>query len=117
MKKTHLLIIGTLLCFSCEKEYLIPKNELPGWLKDEISQDEKIIKSNPKLMQSYGAWIRYEFKSEFYYEYDNPLSSESRNPYSQDGVWINTTISPFTDYWDDKCCERFVWKAPNYHEL
>ena len=122
MKKTLLLFTVTFLFFSCEKDYLtpeipylIPRNEVPEWLKEKISKDEATIKSDPKLMPNYGAWIRYEFQGEKYYEYDNPLSSLSRNPYSQDGVRVNTTIAPFTDYWNDKCCEKFVWKAPNYH--
>jgi hypothetical protein len=117
MNKTGLFILGVILCFACEKEYLIPKNEIPGWLKDKISHDEKIIKSDPKMMENYGAWIRYEFEDETYFEYDNPLSSTSRNPYSQEGTRINTTLLPFTEYWNNKCCEKFVWKAPKYHEL
>ena len=117
MKNTLLFFTVTFLCFSCEKDYLIPSNEVPEWLKEKISQDEAIIKSDPKLMPNYGAWLRYEFQGEKYYEYDNPLSSLSRNPYSQDGVRVNTTIAPFTDYWNDKCCEKFVWKAPNYHGI
>ena len=114
MKKTFLLFAIILFCSSCEKDYLIPDSEVPDWLKDKISQDEATIKSDPKLMPNYGAWIRYEFQGEKYYEYDNPLSSMSRNPYSGTGDRINTTIAPFTDYWNNKCCEAYVWKAPNY---
>jgi len=68
-------------------------------------------------MQNYGAWIRYEFKGNTYYEYDNHLSSESRNPYSHEGSRINITVLPYTDYANNKCCKQFVWKAPKYHEL
>ena len=117
MKKALFLFTVTFLCFSCEKDFLIPRNKVPDWLKEKISQDEATIKSDPKLMPNYGAWLRYEFQGEKYYEYDNPLSSLSRNPYSHDGVRINTTIAPFTDYWNDKCCEKFIWKAPSYNEL
>jgi hypothetical protein len=117
MKKSLVILIISIFCISCEKTFLIPDDEVPGWLKERILEDEKIIKSDPKLMQNYGAWIRYEFKGDMYYEYDNPLSSESRSPYSQDGVRMETTITPFTEYEKDKCCERFIWKAPKYHDL
>jgi len=116
MKKIFFLFAIVLSCLSCEKDYLIPNSEVPKWLKDKISQDEATIKSDPKLMPNYGAWIRYEFQGDKYYEYDNPLSSLSRNPYSESGERINTTVAPYTNYWNDKCCERFVWKAPNYHQ-
>ena len=115
MKKTIIFFAVILLCLSCKKDYLIPGNEVPLWLKEKISDDEATIKRDPKLMPNYGAWIRYEYQGNKYYEYDNPLSSLSRNPYSQDGVRINTMNAPYTNYWTDKCCERFVWKAPNYH--
>ena len=68
-------------------------------------------------MQNYGAWLSYEFNGEIYYEYDNPLSSLSRNPYSHDGVSVNMTVAPFTNYEQDKCCEKFVWIATNYKPL
>ena len=117
MKKSLVILIISIICISCEKTFLIPEDEIPDWLKKSILKDEEIIKSDPKLMQNYGAWIRYEFKGVMYYEYDNPLSSESRNPYSQDGVRIDTTVAPFTEYGKDKCCERFIWKAHKYHDL
>ena len=31
-----------------------------------------------------------------------------------DLIKINTQESPFTEYWDKKCCERYIWKAPGY---
>ena len=117
MKKTFFLLAIILTCLSCKKDYLIPNNEVPSWLKDKISQDEATIKSDPKLMPNYGAWLKYEFQGDTYFEYDNPLSSLSRSPYSEAGERINTTIAPYTNYWNDKCCESFVWKAPNYHQF
>ena len=116
MKKSLFYFAIFLLCFSCKKDYSIPNSEVPTWLKEKISQDEATIKSDPKLMPNYGAWIRYEFQGKDFYEYDNPLSSLSRNPYSSTGERINTFVEPYTSYWNDKCCETFVWKAPNYHQ-
>src|SRR5664279_1924641 len=103
MKKALILFAIILSCLSCSKDYLIPSTDIPHWLKDKISHDEATIKSDPKLMPNYGAWIRYEYLVEEYYEYDNPLSSQSRNPYSEAGERINTYIAPYTIYWNDKC--------------
>ena len=117
MKKALYFIIIALLFFSCGKDNSIFESDIPEWLKVKIAQDEATIKTDPKLMQNYGAWYSYEFKGETHYEYDNLLSSESRNPYSKDGFRINTAEKPFTDYWNQKCCEKLVWKAPNYQKL
>ena len=95
---------------------MIPDNEVPKWLKEKIAEDEATIKEDPKLMANYGAWIRYKFNDERYYEYDNPLSSLRRNPYAESGERINTQESPFTEYENRKCCENYVWKAPGYKE-
>ena len=117
MKKTLLLFTIALTFFSCGKDNSAAKNDFPEWLNVKIAQDEATIKTEPKLMQNYGAWYSYEFNGETYYEYDNPLSSESRNPYSKEGVRVDITESPFTNYENQKCCEKLVWKAPNYHKL
>ena len=96
----------------------MPKDEIPGWLKDKIAQDEKIIESDPKLMQSYGAWIRYAFEDDYYYEYDNPLSSVIRNLYSEDGDSVDTTVASLTDYGNEKSVVRDLFgKPPNIGEL
>ena len=117
MKITFLLCIVTILCFSCGKEYLIPENEVPEWLKERISADEEIIKSEPKLMQNYGAWFRYKFKGDYYYEYDNPLTSLYIDAYSHAGERINLTVVPLDAYREKKCCEKLVWEAPNYRKF
>lgn len=113
------IIIILLLSVSCEKEkeFLISSSEIPDWLQEQIKEDEKIIASDTARMPNYGAWIRYEFENEYYFEYDNPLSSLSRNPYSWKGVRVDVTQSPYTNYWKDKCCEKYVWKAPKYEIL
>lgn len=116
MKKTLLIFAIALLFFSCEKDSA-SKTDIPEWLQVKIEQDEATIKADPSLMPNFGAWFSYEFEGEIYYEYDNPLSSLSRNPYSKEGVRINTLEAPFTDYWEQKCCEILVWKAPGYLEL
>jgi len=58
MRKIALMFVFSLVFFSCEKDYLIPDNEVPDWLKTRISLDEQTIRDNPKYMASWGAWVR-----------------------------------------------------------
>jgi hypothetical protein len=118
MKKLALMFFFSLMFFSCEKDYLIPDREVPDWLKAKISQDEQIIKDSPQLMNSYGAWLRYTWQNEYYFEYRNVLSSSLPRPISVKGdplQFYATDIN--TDYYKEKCCKQYVWKAPEYEDL
>lgn len=108
----------SLMFFSCEKDYLIPDREVPDWLKAKISQDEQIIKDSPQLMNSYGAWLRYTWQNEYYFEYHNPLSSSSPRAIStnRDTLYLDVFDST-SDYYKEKCCRQYVWKAPKYEDL
>jgi len=117
MKKTALMVFFSFLLFSCEKDYLIPVKEVPEWLKAKINQDEQIIKDSPKLMNAYGAWLRYTWQNEYYFEYHNVLSSSSPRAISAKGDTLHIWADDInTDYCKEKCCKRYVWKAPNYKE-
>ena len=105
-----------LMLISCNTDDCLCEMETPAWLQNRIEEDQLIIESDPDLMQNFGAWFRYEFNDEVFYEYDNPLSSLSRNPYSQEGVRIDLTEPEFANYWDERCCEKLIWKAPGYQE-
>ena len=102
---------------SCEKDNLIPENEVPDWLKTKISQDEQTIIDSPKSMTAYGCWLRYSWLNEYYFEYHNVLSSSSPRAISLKGdtlqIWANDIN---TDYCKEKCCQQYVWKAPKYKE-
>lgn len=111
------LLIITFLLAACEKNYPITDNEVPIWLQEKIAEDEATIEKDPQRMVSYGAWIRYEYKGGRFYEYDNPLSSLSQNPYSETGERINTQEARFNEYWDKKCCEKYIWEAPEYKKI
>jgi hypothetical protein len=117
MRKIALMIVFSLIFFSCEKNSLVPENEIPDWLKTRISQDELKIQENPKYMTSWGAWIRYKWQNEYYFEYHNVVSSSSPRAISTKGdtlkIWANDIN---TDYYKEKCCKAFVWKAPKYRE-
>lgn len=62
MKKTTLIFLFSLLFFSCEKDFLIPDKDVPGWLKAEIRKDEQIMHDYPSSCLYYGAWLRYTWR-------------------------------------------------------
>lgn len=113
MKKLLLFLFISLFFISCEKEdYLIPAKEIPDWVKTDIKKHEQKIVDSPKLMYAYGAWIRYKWNDNYYFEYHNSLSSTSPKATSFNGknrleVWDRNT-----DYYQEKCCKVYVWKGP-----
>ncbi len=117
MKKSALLLFISIMFVSCEKDYLISNRQVPVWLKADIKHQEQVIKESPQLMNAYGAWLRYEWQNEYYFEYHNSLSSSSPRAISEGGdtlnIWANDVN---TDYYKEKCCKTFVWKASNYKE-
>jgi hypothetical protein len=113
MKILLITSILSLFLISCEKgDYLIPANELPDWLKADIRKQEQIIKDSPQLMNSYGAWLRYKWQNDYYFEYHNDLSSASPKATSYDGKTHIEVWDATTDYYKNKCCKNYVWKAP-----
>jgi hypothetical protein len=117
MRKLVLLFTFSLIFFSCEKDYLIPEDEIPEWLKTKIKQEEQIIKESPHLMNAYGAWLRYKWQNEYYFEYHNFLSSSSPVPIKVNGERLYIIANDInTDYCKEKCCKQFVWKAPKYKD-
>jgi hypothetical protein len=118
MKKFALIFILSFFFISCEKDYLIPNKEVPDWLKTIISQEEQIIKDSPQLMNSFGAWLRYNWQNDYYFEYHNVLSSSLPRVISSKGDTLNFYATDAnTDYFKKKCCKEYVWKAPKYEDL
>jgi len=117
MKKTSLMFLFSLFLFSCEKDYLIPDKEVPGWLKSKIIQDAQIMDDNPSSCLYYGAWLRYSWKDEFYFEYHCSCSSSSPRAISTLGDTLHISANDVTtDYYKEKCCRQLVWKAPKYED-
>jgi len=116
MRRLVLALFISVMFTSCEKTLTdVPENEIPAWLKTRISQDEQIIKDSPQHKSSWGAWIRYKWQREYYFEYHNILNSLSVDPISENGDTLyNGGIS--MKYFYEKCCRQYVWKAPNYRE-
>lgn len=117
MKKIALLILFSFYLLSCEKDYLVPKSEVPNWLKTEINKAEKIIKESPTGLTSYSAWIRYQWLDEYYFEYNAGASSSSPKAISttQDTLRVNPWDTT-TDYYMERCCRQIIWKGPKYSE-
>lgn len=90
---------------------------VPSWLQYQIEVEKALIATDSTQLPNYGAWIQYRFKDDLYYEYDNPLSSLSRNPYSIEGERMNLADVTFTNYWNERCCERYVWQGSRYTKL
>jgi hypothetical protein len=117
MKKLALLFTFSFFLISCEKDYLVPKKEVPEWLQTRISQAEKSIKENPKGLTAYAAWIRYKWQNVYYFEYHAAASSSSPLAISttQDTLRLNPWDTT-TDYYKEKCCRQIIWKGPKYSE-
>lgn len=125
---TILFVFCFILLASCEKKYLLPEKDLPGWLKASIEADLREIEENPKSInelgrwtrsewKAYGRWIRTEWQNEYYYEYHNGLFINSIiRPISH----YNDTLKidylyPTSPYYSEKCCTVLVWKGPGTH--
>jgi hypothetical protein len=118
MKNLALLITFSFVFFSCQKDYYISNKEVPKWLKDNIEQQEQIIKDSPQLMNSWGAWLRFNWKNEYYFEYHNVLSSSLPRAISTNGDTLHFYATDAnTEYFKEKCCKEYVWKAPKYDDL
>jgi hypothetical protein len=77
MKKILFLLAGCLLLISCDKDpdLLIPASEVPKWLKESITADEKKIADDPQSGLEVSAWIRYSFEEKQYFYYHNAPTS------------------------------------------
>jgi len=112
MKKVIIPFVLSLILFSCEKDKPVA-DDIPAWLKVRIAEDESKIEADSSSGLDIAAWIRYEYRGSFYYEYHNMLSSSGPKVYNSKGDQINYGIS-YMDYLADKCCKKYIWKGPAY---
>ncbi len=112
MKKTIVLILLTLAMWSCEKDNPGLIDDIPDWLRTQISVLEQEIKADPSSLIAYTAWVRYKWKKEYYFEYINPPSSFGSLPVCSDGKNLDSAICDI--YEKEKCCMKYVWKGPKY---
>ncbi len=116
MKKILLILLPALILVSCEKNYLVPGDEVPGWLKDRISDTEKEIRKNPHSGLDISAWIRYSYDNEYYFEYHNLLSSSFPPIYNYRGDMMTFSWDSNDAYQKDKCCKEYIWKGPSWSD-
>ena len=116
MKKVVFLFTLILLIVSCEKTRT-SDYDVPSWLQKRINYDEEIIKSNPQSGLDIAAWVRFDYKGKYYYEYVNLLSSAGPKIYKNDGTEFIYTETNFFGYQTEKCCRYYVWKGPTYFEI
>jgi hypothetical protein len=121
MKKSLILIILTLLFLgSCKKKenseisYLVPRSEVPVWLIEIIEETEATMTSENRPDLEIGAWLRYKYKKEFYFEYYNALMSSFPPIYNYEGERVMLDQEDFQKYSENKCCRQFVWKGSSY---
>ena len=117
MKKSALLLALALFLISCEKDYLIPRKDVPSWLKDRIQQDEESLKSQPRSTLNVSAWVRYTYDANFYFEFVNLASSTLPQVFMQDGTEYKPSLQDFSKYQSEKCCKLYIWKGPSYFEI
>ena len=118
MKKFLCFITITLFLTSCEKwpNFLIPSSEVPRWLKERISDDEKTIKSDSLSGLRFTAWIRYEYDGDYFFEFRDPLSSSGPKVFDYDGDKTMFNHETYLNFKTERCCKQFVWKGPSYFD-
>jgi hypothetical protein len=102
------------LMSSCKKDFE-PLDTIPPWLKQSIARDMTIIWQSPHLVNNYGAWYKYVYMGEPYYQYENPLSSSWPQVFDVEGDRVNVFEEPHDQYFNMRCCKKLIWKAPRYY--
>ena len=116
MKKLMLFLLPAVLLISCERDKLLPSDELPGWLKQRIADIEVQMSENPGTGFAVSAWIRYSWNDEYYYEWHNLISSSFPPIYDADGDMMAFAWDSNDEYQNGKCCKVYVWKGPSWNE-
>lgn len=110
MKRILLLLLPVLMLASCERQYLVPSDEVPAWLK-EIIREAEAGDSSSIYASDIGAWIRYKYEGNYYYEWLNPIMSSFPPVYDHGGSLLSLDQDAFIKYQDGKCCKKYVWKG------
>lgn len=80
----------SVILISCGKDnLLLPQDEIPAWLKTRIAEDEAKIESDSMSGLDLGAWMRYKFEGEYYFEYYNPIMSSLPPVFAYDGTALH----------------------------
>lgn len=113
MKRVILLLLPVIMLVACEKQNLVPSGEVPPWLRDMIREAEAGISSPPMFATDMGAWVRYRYEGNDYYEWRNPIMSSFPPVYNRAGFKL-TEQSVYIPYQNGKCCMKYVWKGSSF---
>jgi len=114
MKTFIIVMLLSISTLSCEKDKSLLINDIPDWLKTNISGLDQAIKTDPISRAAYTAWVRYEWGSDYFFEYIDPPSSFRQGPSFIDGKILNLADPRFADYEKEKCCMQYVWRGPKF---
>lgn len=114
MKRVLLLLLPVIMLTSCEKQFLVPSGDVPVWLKEMIREAEAGEPASPMLGSSFGAWVRYKYEGEYYFEWINPVSSFFPPVYDWHGNTFSFDNAIYSDYQNGKCCKKYVWKGSEF---
>ena len=110
MKRVLLLLLPVMMLTSCEKQYLVPSGDVPAWLKDMILDAEKGESNPPMYASDFGAWVRYKYDGNYFFEWINPIMSSFPPVYNQAGDKVMEQVV-YVPYQNGKCCKKYVWKG------
>lgn len=117
MKRIFLAFFLGLIIISCEKEQFLQVPDIPLWLREKITHEEEIIKTDSHSGLEIAAWIRYEYDGNFYFEYLNLLNSARPTTYNIYGNLINFNFVSSQAYFTKRCCKLYIWRGPLYFEI
>ena len=98
------VVFSLAILISCEKDKLISDSDIPGWLKNKIPESEELIESNPNSIASITAWLQFKYDGEYYFEFDNPISSSTHEVYRSDGTMLSVSDNLFFEYSRSSSC-------------
>ena len=117
MKRVLLLLLPVIMLTACEKQYLVPSGDVPAWLKEMILDAEKGESKPPMYASDLGAWVRYKYDGNYFFEWINPIMSSFPPVYDHDGNLLSMDHDKYTRYQTGKCCKKYVWKGSAFPEL
>lgn len=115
MNKILLGILFVLVASACKKEETYTDVEDPEWLKARIERDNELIRSNPNSGFEKAAWLRYEWESDYYFDYINLDNSSGVETYTYDGTRLSLSDEAVAEYVAKRCCEHVIWVGPGYN--
>jgi hypothetical protein len=113
MKRVILLLLPVIMLTSCEKQNLLPSGDIPPWLKEMIREAEAGESSPPMFASDMGAWVRYRYEGNYFFEWLNPIMSSLPPVYTREGLQVMDQ-SVYIPYQNGKRGKKYVWKGSSF---